>query len=87
MVFITAYGIALSEEGELWRPSISGSGVERKLSLGVSHRGCCTCRARWDKRSEVEHVLKAGKPHHVFGKEPLGKGIKRRQGSRGIALR
>lgn len=27
------------EEGELWTVSILGSGVERKLSLGLSHRG------------------------------------------------
>lgn len=72
MVFITAYGRESSKGGELRRASVLGTEVESFHWDGAAE-GAITSRARWDKRSKVEHILKAGKPHRVFGKVPLGK--------------
>lgn len=82
----TAYGRESSEGGELRRPRVSGSEVESCHWDGAME-AAVTCRARQDKRSEVERVLKTGKPRCVFGRVPLGKDMKRRQGNHGIALR
>lgn len=39
--------------------------------IGTESENAVACRARWDKRTKVKCVLKAGNPHHVFGKRAL----------------